>query len=186
MTRIIYTNNEGGVSVIIPSGELSIEEIAAKDVPEGVAFEIVEDSVIPSDRFFRNAWTKGNGKINVDLEKAKAIGHDIRRTKRAEEFTPHDEVIAKQIPGKDAAAAEAARAGIRAKYDAMQAAIDAAGSPEEIKAALEGNEPLPAEGTEPPEETVLIRARNEDGTFIADDPSTPENEAYVEVPISEA
>jgi hypothetical protein len=50
----------------------------------------------------------------------------------------------------------------------------------------EGNTPLPAEGTEPEEDTVLIRARNEDGTFIADDPSTPENEAYVEVPISEA
>lgn len=34
--------------------------------------------------------------------------------------------------------------------------------------------------------TVLIRARNEDGTFIADDPSTPQDEAWVEVPISEA
>jgi hypothetical protein len=36
------------------------------------------------------------------------------------------------------------------------------------------------------EETVLIRARNEDGTYVADDPSTPENEAYTEVPLSEA
>jgi hypothetical protein len=37
------------------------------------------------------------------------------------------------------------------------------------------------------EETVLIRARNEDGTYIADDPATPDvNEAYVEVPLSEA
>jgi hypothetical protein len=37
------------------------------------------------------------------------------------------------------------------------------------------------------EETVLVRARNEDGTYIADDPSTPDvNEAYVEVPLGEA
>ena len=52
----------------------------------------------------------------------------------------------------------------------------------------EGNTPLPAEGTEPEaeEETVLIRARNADGTYAADDPATPENEAWVEVPLSEA
>jgi len=57
MTRIIYTNNEGGVSVIHPTGELSIEEVAAKDVPEGgIPYWIVEDSAIPSDRLFRAAW----------------------------------------------------------------------------------------------------------------------------------
>jgi len=39
MTRIIYQNESGGVSVIHPTGELSIEEVAAKDVPEGVAYE---------------------------------------------------------------------------------------------------------------------------------------------------
>jgi len=44
--KIIYTNNEGGVSVIIPTGELPIEEVAAKDVPEGVAYKIVEDDAI--------------------------------------------------------------------------------------------------------------------------------------------
>jgi hypothetical protein len=56
MTKIIYQNESGGVAVIIPTGELSIEEVAAKDVPEGVAYEIVEDDAIPSDRTFRNAW----------------------------------------------------------------------------------------------------------------------------------
>jgi len=39
MKRIIYQNESGGVSVIVPTGELSIEEVAAKDVPEGVAYE---------------------------------------------------------------------------------------------------------------------------------------------------
>ncbi len=75
--------------------------------------------------------------IRINLDKAKGIGHDIRRAKRADEFAPHDKVIAAQIPGADAAAAEAARADIRAKYAAMQTAIDAAASPEDIKAALE-------------------------------------------------
>jgi hypothetical protein len=56
--RIIYPNNEGGVSVIVPAPEcgLTIEEIAAKDVPVGKPFKIVDVSEIPSDRTFRNAW----------------------------------------------------------------------------------------------------------------------------------
>lgn len=56
--RIIYPTPEGGVAIIIPAAEcgLSIEEIAAKDVPAGVEYKIVDVSDIPSDRTFRNAW----------------------------------------------------------------------------------------------------------------------------------
>lgn len=74
--------------------------------------------------------------IRVNLDKAKGIAHDIRRSKRADEFAPYDKVIAAQIPGSDAVAAEAARAEIRSKYAIMQTEIDAASSPDEIKAAL--------------------------------------------------
>ena len=136
MKRIIYQNESGGVAVIIPTGELSIEEVAAKDVPEGVAYEIVEDDAIPSDRTFRNAWVANGAAVDVDLDQAKSIGHDKRRAARTEEFKPHDEVIMKQIPGADATAAEAARAAIRTKYEQVQTAIDAATTPEDIKTAL--------------------------------------------------
>lgn len=56
--RIIYPNDEGGVSIIVPAPEcgLTIEEIAAKDVPAGKPFKIVDVADIPSDRTFRNAW----------------------------------------------------------------------------------------------------------------------------------
>jgi len=56
--RIIYPTDEGGVAIIIPAPEcgLTIEEIAAKDVPEGKPFKIVDAADIPSDRTFRNAW----------------------------------------------------------------------------------------------------------------------------------
>ena len=134
MNRIIYPTPEGGVAIIIPAESV---ELALKDVPEGVPYEIVSADDIPSDRFFRNAWKANGAAVEVDLPKAKEIGHDIRRSKRAEEFAPHDEVIAKQIPGKDATAAEAARQAIRDKYAEMQDTIDAATTPDEIKAALE-------------------------------------------------
>jgi hypothetical protein len=55
--RIIYLNNEGGVSIIVPADcGLTIEQIAAKDVPAGKPYKIVDVSDIPSDRTFRNAW----------------------------------------------------------------------------------------------------------------------------------
>ena len=133
----IYQNKEGGISIIHPTGELSIEEVAAKDVPEGVAYEIVEDDAIPADRFFRNAWVANGAAVDVDLDKAKDIGHDKRRAARAEEFAPYDEVIMKQIPGVDAIAAEASRQVIRDKYAAVQDAVNAAKTPDAIKVALE-------------------------------------------------
>ena len=60
MKRIIYPTDEGGVAVVMPSDEYladhTIEELAAKDVPAGKPYKIVDISDIPSDRTFRNAW----------------------------------------------------------------------------------------------------------------------------------
>ena len=137
MTRIIFQNESGGVSVIIPTGELPIEEVAAKDVPKGIAYEIVEDDAIPADRFFRNAWVANGAAVDVDLDKAKDIGHDMRRTKREAEFAPFDVIIMKQIPGNSAVEAEASRQEIRFKYALIQDVIEAAETTDEIKSALE-------------------------------------------------
>jgi hypothetical protein len=74
--------------------------------------------------------------IKVDIEKYRAICHDKRRAARASEFAPYDEVIAKQIPGKDFQTVEAARQAIRDKYSAMQSQMDAATTVEELKELL--------------------------------------------------
>ena len=59
--KIIYKNSDGSVAVIHPTPEalefMTIDEIALKDVPTGLPFAIVEDSEIPTDRTFRDAWT---------------------------------------------------------------------------------------------------------------------------------
>ena len=56
--RIIYPADDGGVCVIVPAPQcgLTIEQIAAKDVPVGKPYKIVDVTDIPSDRTFRNAW----------------------------------------------------------------------------------------------------------------------------------
>lgn len=141
--RIIYTGDDGMVAVIVPAPEcgLTIEQIAAKDVPQGAVFEVVDVIDIPSDRTFRGAWRHDTSpapqKVAVDLMKAKDITHARRRAKREEEFKPHDEAIMKQLPGKSAQDAEAARAAIRARYDTIQANVDKCGSVGELKAIIE-------------------------------------------------
>lgn len=71
--------------------------------------------------------------IVINIDKAKAIAHDIRRAARSAEFAPLD--IKATIPS-EAAAAEAARQVIRDKYAVMQTAINAATTTDEIKAVL--------------------------------------------------
>ena len=56
MSKILYPNPDGNLSVIHPTGELPIEDVCQKDVPAGTPYLIVEDDVVPSDRSFRNAW----------------------------------------------------------------------------------------------------------------------------------
>lgn len=74
--------------------------------------------------------------ITINIDKAKAIAHDVRRAKRAEEFAPLDEIIAKQIPGKSAADAEADRQAIRDADAALQVEIDAAATAAALKALI--------------------------------------------------
>ena len=71
--------------------------------------------------------------ITINIDKAKSIAHDVRRTARSAEFAPLD--IKATIPS-EATAAEAARQVIRDKYAAMQTAIDEASTTDQIKAAM--------------------------------------------------
>ena len=62
MKRIVYTNESGGVSVVIPAPEcpLTLEQIAQKDVPQNVPYWFVDETDIPTDRTARDAWTLTN------------------------------------------------------------------------------------------------------------------------------
>jgi hypothetical protein len=68
---IIFTNDNGSVSTCIPTGEISIEAVLAKDCPEGAI--IVESNSLPTDRTFRNAWELVDGQIVVNEAKKQAI-----------------------------------------------------------------------------------------------------------------
>ena len=66
MTKIIYKQDNGVLSVLTPvltetnpntGSAYTAKEIAEKDVPTGYKYKIIEDSDLPSNRNFRNAWT---------------------------------------------------------------------------------------------------------------------------------
>jgi len=76
---IIFTNSNGGVSVCTPTGEISIEQVLAKDCPEGAI--IVDSDTLPNNDFF-NAWELNDTTVTVNLVKAKAITKDRLRAER--------------------------------------------------------------------------------------------------------
>jgi hypothetical protein len=68
---IIHTNSNGGVSVTVPTNELPIQEVLAKDCPAGAI--IIDDSELPTDNEYFNAWELVDGKVVVNKTKKQAI-----------------------------------------------------------------------------------------------------------------
>ena len=78
---IIFTNDNGGVSVCIPTGEISIEAVLAKDCPKGAM--IVEQSALPNQyNDFFDAWELVDGKVEVSLAKATELTKKRLRVER--------------------------------------------------------------------------------------------------------
>ena len=101
-TVITYELPDGGVAVIYPaSDDLTIEEIAAKDVPPGVSFSVVEAESLP-DRYFRAAWKSNNTGVTVDVEKAKEVQRNVWRKLRAPRLAQLDTQVIRTVERSDA------------------------------------------------------------------------------------
>ena len=77
MKVIVYTNENGNVSVCTPTGELSIEEVLVKDCPDGAI--IIDSDVLPQDNDFFNAWELVSGSVLVNIGRAKEVTKEIGR-----------------------------------------------------------------------------------------------------------
>ena len=68
--RIVYMTDDNKLAVIIPANsELSIEDIAKKDVPNGKDYKIIDVSDLPLDRTYRDAWVLNDGNVEIDENK---------------------------------------------------------------------------------------------------------------------
>lgn len=79
---IVYTNENGGISVCSPTGELSIEEVQAKDCPVDSYIINVNDLPNEHDDDFFNAWEQSNGVVTVNFTKAQEITKTRLRVER--------------------------------------------------------------------------------------------------------
>jgi len=77
---IIFTNSNGGVSTCVPTGEISIESVLAKDCPAGAI--IVEQSSLPTANDFYDAWELTDGVVTVSFPKAVELTKKRLRVER--------------------------------------------------------------------------------------------------------
>lgn len=90
MKVIVYTQVGGSLAVIHPAPSAKLAEenedqflarIAAKDVPAGLSFEVIDQALLPS-RGYRNAWKQKPGGIDHDMPKAREIHRNKMREVR--------------------------------------------------------------------------------------------------------
>ena len=110
---IIFTNENGGVSVCIPTGELDINAVKAKDTPSTSI--IVQDYELPqADNDFFNAWELANGVVTVNLAKAKEITKQRLRAERAPLLDAQDVLYMRALEaGQDTTAIVAEKQRLR-------------------------------------------------------------------------
>jgi hypothetical protein len=83
MQAIIFTNDNGGVSTCIPTGEISIDAVLTKDVPAGRGARIVNLTDLPRDNDFYDAWEMDATSVTVNFAKAVEITKKRLRAERA-------------------------------------------------------------------------------------------------------
>lgn len=56
MNQVIVFKFNESLCIVYPSGALSVQDTALKDVPNGIPFKIINTDQLPQDRTFRDAW----------------------------------------------------------------------------------------------------------------------------------
>ena len=131
MQVIIFTNENGGVSTCVPTGELPIEQVKVKDTPSHSI--IVDDSELPqgADAEFYNAWELVDGVVTVNLDKAKEITKNRLRAEREPLLAAEDVNYMKALEqGQDTSAIVAEKQRLRD----ITTLADSAVSTEELRA----------------------------------------------------
>ena len=112
---IIFKNDNGGVAVCIPTGELPIEAVLGKDVPTGRDARIVDSADLPNDdNDFFDAWEMDANSVTVNLDKAKELTKNRLRAERAPLLAAQDVAFQRALEtGADIADIDAEKQRLR-------------------------------------------------------------------------
>ena len=139
--RIIWTEPSGQVAVLYP---IEAIENCIKDVPDGLSYHIVEDDEIPKNTFFERAWKIVDGKIEMDIVKARDVHRENIRIARQEKLEELDiEFMKAQETGADTTDIVAKKNALRnAPADSdIDAATDDAGLKSQWNTSILGDSP---------------------------------------------
>ena len=113
--RIVYTNADGNCCVVHPAyydrtrpeGETEarlLVRVIAKAIPVGTPYATIDETAIPSDRTFRNAWEQdNNGHPRVNMPRARIIHMNRIRLVRDVELAALDVLFMRAVEAGDAA-----------------------------------------------------------------------------------
>ncbi len=86
MQVIVYKNNDDTISIVRPAEEYllthTLEDLIKKDVPQDTDYLIIDDNLLPQDKWYRSAWRRVNDKVEIDLNLAKQLHLNDLRTLR--------------------------------------------------------------------------------------------------------
>lgn len=156
MRKIIYTRPDGGLSVVTPiinthalvdgklvpqpediSEEQAIQRALAKLPADAVGVQVIDASLVPTDRTFRNAWKAGTGCIEHDMAKCRELHRNKLREMRKPKLEALDVEYMKALEKNDQVAIAAIVAKKQALRDApADPAIEAAATPETLKTVI--------------------------------------------------
>ena len=130
MKRIIYTRPDGGLSVVIPAqeGDIGIAASMAKLPVSAINPQIVDSSILPVDRTFRNAWRQNGANVQVDLTIARTLTEKEIETRRRVKIR---DILEREALGEDVVLEKARLRGIDAR-----AIVDAIQTVEALKAEM--------------------------------------------------
>jgi hypothetical protein len=132
---IIFTNDNGGVSTCIPTGEISIDAVMTKDVPAGRGARIVNLTDLPRDNDFYDAWEMDATSVTVNLDKAKELTKNRLRMERAPLLAAQDVLFQRALEsGADTTAIVAEKNRLRD----ITGLVDAATTLEGLRAIKAG------------------------------------------------
>ncbi len=136
MECIIYKNKKDGVSILYPicSSELTLEMIAAKDVPSGVEYKIIKKDTLPEDRTFRDAWSIEDWSVVIKMDKAKEIWKNQWRKARKSKLETLDVEFMRAIESGNISDQEEIKAKKQTLRDVTSVDLTSASSVEELKA----------------------------------------------------
>jgi hypothetical protein len=112
---IIFTNDNGGVSTCIPTGELPIDKVLEKDVPKDRNARIVNLADLPNQHNdFYDAWELIDGKVEVNFAKAVELTKKRLRAERTPLLAAQDVLFQRALEeGKDTTAIVAEKQRLR-------------------------------------------------------------------------